>query len=166
MISEIVKRTFWKTVDESDCHPDLKVALRANDDLSKQFITFFSDELSSAQVEGIKRRGRGYKKASLEWLTADFTKLFLKGIEGRADARRESDIKKYLREHANDHIQDMESTLKGKKTGDYQEIEFEYADDRPDSIANEFAEPDEPLENPDRIISIGGSTSGESRTTD
>lgn len=156
MISEIVKRIFWKTVKDSKCHPDLKEALKVNPDLSNQFISFFSDELSCAQIEGLKRRGRAYKKSSLEWLIADFTNLFIKGIEGHANARRESDINKYLREHANDHIKDMEETLKGKKSGDYEDIEFEMPDDRPGNVISETMEPDEPLENPDRIISISG----------
>lgn len=81
----------------------------------------------TAQIKGVqdiqmKRNRKKIGTNTLRKYINDFVELFLKGFEGHAERRRQSDLKKYETEHAQDNEKDMQSTLEGKSAGVFEDM--------------------------------------------
>lgn len=98
-------------------------------------------QLKRASDLQLKRRGKRFKTETLKNTIKDITELFIKGFEGHAEKRRESEIQKYMRAHAEDEQKDMQSTLEGNTAGIFEDMGLVIPEDQQDKTENHIKEP-------------------------
>ena len=157
MISRIVSNTFYKTIRESNAHPELKGSLE-NHFRGKEFIKNISAQLIRADAVQRTRRNKGFKTKTIVDVAKEFTIRYIKCLEALADKKIESECSRYSREHAGDELKDMEATLKGKSSGIFEDMGIEIAEDREAKLDPDYKSKEDldPLEKPGRVINIGG----------
>lgn len=84
----------------------------------------FLNNIYEQFIEGeklCKRRGLTLKLKTMQDATYDLTKFFMKGLEGQARARYESDFAKSIRSLEQNKIKEFEAVLSGEATGEFAE---------------------------------------------
>lgn len=119
---------------------EMKHSLKKSNYLD-QYIKRLSGELQRAQHLQIERRGKRFKPDTIKSMCAEFTEVFLTGIENAAERKRESEIEKYRRVHAADEVKDMQSTLEGKSSGVFEDMGLVIPEDQQDQTENHIKEP-------------------------
>ena len=85
-----------------------------------EFVNKMRIQLNQAQGINFKR-GKIIKESTMKDLLQDMVKLFMKGMEGEATRRHESDLARRARENKADEIKEFESVLEGNPTGEFAE---------------------------------------------
>lgn len=98
-------------------------------------------QFRNAQDLQIKRRGKRFKEKTIINGMEDVIELFIKGVEGHATRRQESEIAAYQREHADDETKEMQSTLEGNSTGVFEDMGLIIPIDQQEQTENHIKEP-------------------------
>lgn len=84
----------------------------------------FIDNLHKEMIEGerlCKQRGLTLKLKTMQDSVYDMTKFFIKGMEGEARRRYESDFDKAMRANEQAKIKEFDAVLAGKAEGEFAE---------------------------------------------
>lgn len=118
----LVYRTVHKYIKNHRRIPsELKRSLQKSDH-TNTLIKNLTYQHRNVQDLQIKRRGRRLKDKTIINSIEDFTEVFLVGVEGHANKRRESELDKYKRDHAGDEQKEMQSALEGNSTGVFEDM--------------------------------------------
>lgn len=129
---------------------EMKRSLKRSEHVRK-LIGNLTIQMKAASDLQLRRRGKRFKTKTIVDTVGDFTELFIKGFEGHVERRRESEMQKYIRNHADDDQKDMQKTLEGKSTGIFEDMGLVIPEDQQDQTENHIKEPI-----PEgRVISIG-----------
>lgn len=123
MLREQIKKWFYEAVAlDTEAPRELKDTLKNGhprleiffDNLTEQFLK--ADELC-------QRRGLTLKTKTIQDTVYDMTKMFLKGMEGEARRRYETDLQKFYREQEAKKQKEFDKVL----SGDVKDTDFEDA---------------------------------------
>lgn len=116
-----VKKWFEEAVRLDLTAPqELKEALLKGHPNLDGFITKMTLQIQQAQLINFKRR-RPVSQKTLQDFVYDMTKYFMQGMQGEAEKRYESDLKRAAREAEEQKIAEFESVLSGKAEGEFAE---------------------------------------------
>jgi len=118
---EGVKKWFEEAVRLDATAPsDLKEVLLRGHPNIEGFLDRMTKQLREAERINL-RRGKHIKPKTFQDTVYDLTKLFMKGMEGEARRRYESDMQKIMRRKEEDKIKEFDSVLAGKPEGEFAE---------------------------------------------
>jgi hypothetical protein len=84
----------------------------------------FYDNLTAQIIKAekvLKVRGKTIKKQTLQDFVYDMAKYFMKGLEGEAKRRYETDLQKFYREQEEKKIKEFDAVLDGNPEGEFAE---------------------------------------------
>lgn len=93
--------------------------LRGHERLDGFYDNLTAQILKAEKVLAIK--GKTVKKQTLQDFVYDMAKYFMKGMEGEAKRRYETDLQKFYREQEEKKIKEFDAVLSGKAEGDFAE---------------------------------------------
>ncbi len=146
----LVYRTVHEYIKRHKTIPsELKHALKGSPH-TKRFIKNLTGQYRAVADLRVKQGKHKLKTKTYKDTVEDMTELFLKGVEGHAQRKRESFMASYAREHADDDTKEMQSVLEGKNTGAFEDMGLIVPEDQQEKTDNHIKEP---IKN-GRIISL------------
>jgi len=116
-----VKKWFEEAVRlDLEAPQELKDALLRGHPNLDGFILKMTKQIQEAQLINFKRR-RPVSQKTIQDFVYDMTKYFMKGMQGEAEKRYESDLKRAAREAEESKLKEFESVLAGKAEGEFAE---------------------------------------------
>lgn len=121
MLRPKIKQWFFEAVRlDLEAPQDLKETLLRGHPRLDGFIDNICAQVIKA--EGLCRgKGLVIKEKTLQDLTYDLTKYFMRGLQGEAERRYESDIKRLAREAEEAKLKEFDAVLAGKAEGEFAE---------------------------------------------
>lgn len=121
MLKELVKQWFK---EEVTLNTEAPRELRDRLLIGHPNLEGFFDKLV-AQFEQAEKlcaeRGVKLRRETMQQATYDMTRMFMKGMEGAAIKRFESDMAKIKREREEDKIKEFDAVLRGEQVGEFAE---------------------------------------------
>ncbi len=117
----LVSRAYQHAIDSIDMDSGLRRALKSHERVPR-FIDNLSDEFTKLASHRLKVGKPLPADKHLESLVKDFTLVFIKGIQNKAEQSYESEIKRAMRKQAQDSMADLENTIAGNASGDYADV--------------------------------------------
>lgn len=118
-----IKQWFKEAVQlDTECDPELKAIILREPPHEK--VNMFFENLSKQfkQAESLcLKRGLILKEKTLQETTYDMAKFFMRGMEGEAKRRYESDLEKSARDAQAAKIKEFDDVLAGNATGEFAE---------------------------------------------
>lgn len=116
-----VKKWFEEAVRlDLEAPQELKDTLLRGHPNLESFLDRMTRQLSQAQMINFKRR-RPISQKTLQDFVYDMTKYFMKGMQGEAEKRYESDLKRAAREAEEQRLKEFDQVLEGKSVGEFAE---------------------------------------------
>lgn len=144
MLRQQIKTWFEEAVRlDLEAPQDLKEVLLRGHPRLEGFLDKMTEQVEQAD-KICQRRGLVLKKKTLQEFTYDMTRYFMKGLEGEAKRRHESDLQRIAREAEIQKQKDFDAVLAGMPEGEFLEAGV---------ISNEETDKarEEALEKQDRI---------------
>jgi hypothetical protein len=121
MLQFQIRKWFFEEVRMNKEAPqDLKDTLLKGHPKIDGFINRLTDQLIKAE-EVCRRKGVKLKNKTIQDTVYDLTKYFMKGLEGEAKRRYESDVQKTLRQAEAQKQKEFDAVLAGKPEGEFAE---------------------------------------------
>lgn len=117
----LVSRAYQRAIESIDMDSGLRRSLKSHERVPR-FIDNLSDEFTKLAAHRLKVGKALPAERHLESLVKDFTEVFIKGIQNKAEQSYESDIKAAMRKQAQDSMADLENTISGNASGDYADV--------------------------------------------
>ena len=117
----LVTRAYARAIESIDMDAGLRKSLKSNERVP-QFIDNLSGEFTKLAAHRLKVGKALPADKHLESLVRDFTEVFVKGIQNKAEQTYESEIRSMMRKQAEDSRNDLENTVAGKASGDYADV--------------------------------------------
>lgn len=120
----VITKTFNDTIKRVDINSELKASLKEHPK-TKQLLDNLHMELLKVDVLRRSQGKKSLKEQTIADTVRDFTYKFITGVEGEANKRIESDLKRLAREAELQKQKDLEATANGNVSGEYKELEEE-----------------------------------------
>lgn len=116
-----VKKWFTEAVQlDTEAPRELKDSLLRGHERLEGFFDNLTDQIQKAE-EVCRRRGVTLKAKTIQDLVYDMTKYFMRGMEGEAKRRYETDLQKFYREQEEKKLKEFDAVLAGKAEGEFAE---------------------------------------------
>ena len=133
-----INARFDSIINNKQIPEEFKRSLRTHP-TARKFRETLASEISKAERAVAKRRGKELKLDTINSTIDDLINFWIIGLEREADKRKESYLMKQKRESELQYQKDLEATVDGTPTGEFEGLDIEYGDTEEESYKGEKA---------------------------
>ena len=117
----LVSRAYEQAIEFIDMDAGLRRSLKSHERVPR-FIDNLSDEFTKLAAHRLKAGKALPADKHLKSIVKDFTEIFVKGIQNKAEQSYESELRAAMRKQKQDAENDLEKTIAGNASGDYADV--------------------------------------------
>jgi hypothetical protein len=118
-VRKLIKRAFLFEVSKSNCSSDLKASLKDPKNMNR-YLDHWTAEVLKANFSRKLKKGGEYKGSVIEDTVKELTQNLISICEKKAQDRLESYLSKKAKEAEASRLKDLEKSVDGELSGDYE----------------------------------------------